>query len=199
MQLYEKLDEEFCTPAYLQKGVKYLTECEVGQHSTQRQHRASQHHMHDPVHHLGFSFSSLLGTWGLDVILVLSFESSCHMLIFGVGVSFCCVKSLSATNKSTCTVLPYVDRKLGPFALMQGPKYTFTISGGYCYIDKDTKSVTCVKPEVTLEKTAGTCTLKYTSPTTVFVSFPPMAATSCILHSWNTTCSHCMHCKSTAA
>lgn len=53
---------------------------------------------------------------------------------------------------------------------MQGPEYTFTISGGYCTLDKDTKSVTCVKPVVTLEKTAGTCTLKYTSPTTAFVS-----------------------------
>lgn len=52
----------------------------------------------------------------------------------------------------------------------QGPEYTFTISGGYCTLDKDTKAVTCVKPEVTLEKTAGTCTLKYTSPTTAFVS-----------------------------
>ncbi|KAL3145908.1 hypothetical protein ABBQ38_015276 [Trebouxia sp. C0009 RCD-2024] len=50
----------------------------------------------------------------------------------------------------------------------EGPEYTFTISGGYCTLDKDTKSVTCVKPEVTLEKTAGTCTLKYTSPTTAF-------------------------------
>ena len=55
---------------------------------------------------------------------------------------------------------------------VQGPEYTFTISGGYCTLDKDTKSVTCVKPEVTLEKTAGTCTLKYTSPTTAFVSPP---------------------------
>ena len=53
---------------------------------------------------------------------------------------------------------------------VQGPEYTFTVSGGYCTLDKDTKSVTCVKPEVTLEKTAGTCTLKYTSPTTAFVS-----------------------------
>ena len=56
---------------------------------------------------------------------------------------------------------------------VQGPEYTFTISGGYCILDKDTKSVTCVKPQVTLEKTAGTCTLKYTSPTTAFVSLLP--------------------------
>ena len=54
--------------------------------------------------------------------------------------------------------------------VLQGPEYIFTISGGYCTLDKDTKSVTCVKPEVTLEKTAGTCTHKHTSPTTTFVS-----------------------------
>jgi uncharacterized membrane-anchored protein len=54
--------------------------------------------------------------------------------------------------------------------VLQGPEYIFTISGGYCYIDKDTKAVTCVKPQVILEKVAGTCTLKYTSPTTTFVS-----------------------------
>ena len=30
MNLYEELEAEFCTPAYLQKGVKYPTECEVG-------------------------------------------------------------------------------------------------------------------------------------------------------------------------
>lgn len=30
MELSDKLEKEFCTPAYLQKGVKYPTECEVG-------------------------------------------------------------------------------------------------------------------------------------------------------------------------
>ena len=54
--------------------------------------------------------------------------------------------------------------------MLQGPEYIFTISGGYCFIDKDTKAVTCVKPQVILEKVAGTCTLKHTSPTTTFVS-----------------------------
>ena len=52
----------------------------------------------------------------------------------------------------------------------QGPKYVFTISGGYCYIVTDTKAVTCIKPQVTLKQVVGTCTLKYTSPTTTFVS-----------------------------
>lgn len=77
LQLADELEAEFCTPAYLQKGVKYPTECE-------------------------------------------------------------------------------------------GPQFVFTISGGYCTIDDDTQAVTCVKPQVTLDKVAGTCTLKYTSPTTVF-------------------------------
>ena len=65
------------------------------------------------------------------------------------------------------------------FPCVQGPEYKFIISGGFCTLDKDTKSVTCVKPEVTLEKTAGTCTLKHTSPTTVFVS--PLPACPCQL------------------
>lgn len=30
MELSEELEAEFCTPAYLQKGVKYPTQCEVG-------------------------------------------------------------------------------------------------------------------------------------------------------------------------
>lgn len=29
MELYDKLDAEFCNPAYLQKGVKYPSECTV--------------------------------------------------------------------------------------------------------------------------------------------------------------------------
>lgn len=29
MELYDKLDAEFCTPAYLQKGVKYPSKCSV--------------------------------------------------------------------------------------------------------------------------------------------------------------------------
>ena len=29
MDLYDELDAEFCSPAYLQKGVKYPTQCEV--------------------------------------------------------------------------------------------------------------------------------------------------------------------------
>lgn len=34
MELSEELEAEFCKPAYLQKGVKYPTECEVGRAST---------------------------------------------------------------------------------------------------------------------------------------------------------------------
>ena len=30
MELSEELEAEFCKPAYLQKGVKYPTQCEVG-------------------------------------------------------------------------------------------------------------------------------------------------------------------------
>ncbi|KAL0038010.1 hypothetical protein WJX79_009552 [Trebouxia sp. C0005] len=63
---------------------------------------------------------------------------------------------------------PYIQKGVNYPTECEGPEYIFTISGGYCYIDKDTKAVTCVKPQVILEKVAGTCTLKYTSPTTTF-------------------------------
>lgn len=53
---------------------------------------------------------------------------------------------------------------------LQGPTYTFEVSGGYCYIVTETKAVTCVKPTVTLNMDPGVCSLKYTTPTTVFVS-----------------------------
>ena len=33
LQLADELEAEFCTPAYLQKGVKYPTECEVQTHT----------------------------------------------------------------------------------------------------------------------------------------------------------------------
>jgi hypothetical protein len=76
-------------------------------------------------------------------------------------------KSLNAdkTRRNMCIALNLVS-----WHVLQGPEYIFTISGGYCYIDKDTQAVTCVKPQVILEKVAGTCSLKYTSPTTTFVS-----------------------------
>ncbi len=66
--------------------------------------------------------------------------------------------------------------------MLQGPEYIFTISGGYCYIDKDTQAVTCVKPQVVLEKVAGTCTLKYTSPTTTFVSHSSTLSSNHAVH-----------------
>ena len=55
--------------------------------------------------------------------------------------------------------------------MVQGPTYNFEINGGYCYIVTETKAVTCVKPTVTLNMDPGVCSLKYTTPTTVFVSF----------------------------
>lgn len=63
---------------------------------------------------------------------------------------------------------PFIQKGVNYPTECEGPEYIFTISGGYCFIDKDTKAVTCVKPQVILEKVAGTCTLKYTSPTTTF-------------------------------
>ncbi|DBA80641.1 TPA: hypothetical protein ACH3X1_007888 [Trebouxia sp. C0004] len=65
---------------------------------------------------------------------------------------------------------PYIQKGVKYPTECEGPEYIFTISGGYCFIDKETKAVTCIKPQVILEKVAGTCTLKYTSPTTTFVS-----------------------------
>ena len=72
--------------------------------------------------------------------------------------------------------------KLIVVTMLQGPEYIFTTSGGYCYINKVDKSVTCVKPEVTLEKVAGTCTHKYTSPTTTFVSHLYLVQPVCDKH-----------------
>ena len=110
MDLYDQLDTEFCTPAYLQKGVKYPTQCKVSCWLPVDSHLA-------------------------DAALV-------------------AVRVFNAF-----------------WWLLQGPTYKFVVSGGYCYIVTETKAVTCVKPTVTLKASPGVCSLKHTTPTTVFVSF----------------------------
>ena len=76
---------------------------------------------------------------------------------------------------------------------MQGPTYTFDISGGYCYIVTETKAVTCVKPTVTLNMDPGVCSLKYTTPTTVFVSYcaAPLAAAPLAVAGRCLSCTNC--------